>query len=108
MFSLLVVDNSGFLPTYTSNQGKKQGVIRPVRVQLEIPKGVELLNGRQKAELGYLEGRSNKIITVFTTASPTDNRGRMEWTVKGPKGAKLTINITSERAGTIRKEVVLE
>jgi len=104
----LVVDNCGFLPTYTSNQGKKQGVMRSVRVELEIPEGVELLNGRQKEEIGHLEGRSNKIGSIFSVASPTDNRGRLEWTLKGSQGTKLEIHIMSERAGTIRQEVILE
>jgi len=104
----LVIDNSGFLPTFTSEQGKSCVVIRPVRVELEIPDSVEILNGRVKAELGHLEGRSNKIGAIFTIASPTDNRSRIEWTVKGTVGNKITIHIRSERAGTIHKQLVLE
>jgi murein tripeptide amidase MpaA len=104
----LVVDNSGFFPTYTSNQGKKQDAMRPVRVELEIPDGVKVLNGRVKVELGHLEGRSNKIGSIFTIASPTDNRGRLEWTLKAHEGTKLLIHVKSERAGTIHREIVLE
>jgi len=104
----LVIDNSGFLPTFTSEQGKNRAVIRPVRVELEIPDSVEVLNGRLKTELGHLEGRSNKIGAIFIIASPTDNRRRIEWTLKGKIGNMVTLHIRSERAGTIHKQLVLE
>jgi len=103
----LVVDNNGFLPTYTSNQGKKRAVMREVRVELDLPDGVELLNGREKTKLGHLEGRSNKIGQIFVISSPTDNRGRLEWTLKAQSGTKVTLHILSERAGSIHKEVTL-
>lgn len=104
----LVVDNSGFLPSYTSNQGKKRGAMREVRVELELPKGVEILNGRQKSVLGHLEGRSNKIGQTFIAATPTDNRGRLEWTFKAPQGTVIKLHILSERAGKLHREVILE
>lgn len=104
----LVVDNSGFLPSYTSNQGKKRGAMREVRVELELPKEVEILNGRQKSVLGHLEGRSNKIGQTFIAATPTDNRGRLEWTFKAPQGSVIKLHILSERAGKLHREVILE
>jgi hypothetical protein len=103
----LVVDNNGFFPTYTSNNGKKRGVMRAVRVELETLEGVEIVNGRKKEELGHLEGRSNKLGQTFLLATPTDNRARREWTVKAPAGTKLQLHITSERAGVIHTEIVL-
>ena len=104
----MVVDNTGFFPTYTSNQGKNKNLLRPVSVDLEFPGEVIILNGRKKTEIGHLEGRSNKIGAIFTVASPTDNRGRLEWTVKAVKGTPITIHIKSDRAGTIHKEINLE
>ena len=103
----LVVDNNGFLPTYTSNQGKKRSVMREVRVELDLPDGAELLNGREKTKLGHLEGRSNKIGQIFVISSPTDNRGRLEWTLKAQSGSKVALHIISERAGSIHKEISL-
>lgn len=104
----LVVDNGGFFPTYTSNQGKKRGVMRPVRVELELPEGVGIVNGRAKTEIGHLEGRSNKIGQIFLLATPTDNRARREWTFKAPAGSQIGLHIISERAGAIHKQVRLE
>ena len=103
----LVVDNSGFFPTYTNNQGQTRKTIRPLRVELEIPEDVEIINGKRKSELGHLEGRSNKIGQIFVLSSPTDNRARIEWVLKATKDSKLIIHIKSERAGMIHKEVTL-
>lgn len=103
----LVVDNDGFFPTYTSNQGKKRGTMRPLRAELEIPEGAEIVNGRAKENLGHLEGRSNKLGQTFMLATPTDNRARQEWTVKATAGTKLQLHLTSERAGAIHTEIVL-
>jgi murein tripeptide amidase MpaA len=103
----LVVENSGFLPTYTSKQGKKRGIMRPVRVELELPEGGELLNGKLRTELGHLEGRSNKLAVSHQSTSPTDNRARAEWTLRAPAGATVKVNVLSERAGTVRRELAL-
>lgn len=104
----LVVDNNGFFPTYTSNIGKKRKVMREVRVELDMSGSVEILNGRSKNKLGHLEGRSNKLGQTFMQASPTDNRARLEWTIKAFPGTSIQLHITSERAGAIHKEIVLE
>jgi murein tripeptide amidase MpaA len=103
----LVVDNAGFLPVYTSNQGKKRKASRPVRIEWEIPDDAEFINGKRKTELGFLEGRSNKIGTTFGVASPTDNRSRLVWTLKAQAGAKLALHIKCDRAGNIHQDVVL-
>jgi murein tripeptide amidase MpaA len=103
----LVVENSGFLPTYTSVQGKKRKAMRPVRAEIHLPAGAILANGKRRVEIGHLEGRSNKFeVSVYST-SPTDNRGRVEWVVKAPAGTEIGIKVTSERAGTIQRKVQL-
>ncbi|MGE5124176.1 MAG: M14 family metallopeptidase [Acidobacteriaceae bacterium] len=105
----LVVENSGFLPTYTSQQGKARKYIRPVRVELELPDGAVLTSGKWREDLGHLEGRSNKLdLGANSTESPTDNRARLEWVIQAPEGSKLKLDILSERAGTLHKEVILE
>ncbi|OGN93034.1 MAG: hypothetical protein A2Y88_10435 [Chloroflexi bacterium RBG_13_48_10] len=105
----LVVENNGFLPTYTSQQSKIRQAIRPVRVELVLPEGASFASGKHREELGHLEGRSNKLDVAASHAeSPTDNRLRLEWVIEAPKGTKIGMNILSERAGTIHQEVVLE
>ncbi len=105
----LVVENTGFLPSFTSQQGKARRSARPVRVELELPEGAQLTSGKRREELGHLEGRSNKLEVGTTGAeSPTDNRARLEWVIKAASGSRLRVMILSERAGTISREVVLQ
>jgi murein tripeptide amidase MpaA len=104
----LVVENSGFLPSFTSQQSKSRKSSRPVRVELELPDGAILTNGKRREELGHLEGRSNKLEVVASSAdSPTDNRARLEWVIQAAAGTKFTIKILSERAGSIKRDVTL-
>jgi murein tripeptide amidase MpaA len=105
----LVVENTGYLPTYTSEQGKKRKAIRPVRLELELPDGARFVNGRPRIELGHLEGRSNKFdVTTCWGESPTDNRSRNEWVVNAKPGSTLKLHVLSERAGSIHREIKLD
>jgi murein tripeptide amidase MpaA len=105
----IVVENTGFLPTYTSQQAKIRKAIRPVRIELEMADNVKIINGRHRMELGHLEGRSNKLdVSDLWSASPTDNRARAEWVLHSDKGSTVKIHISSERAGTIHRSLLLE
>jgi len=104
----LVVENGGYLPTFTSAQGQKRKAMRPVRVEVDLPEGVALVTGKAKAELGHLEGRSNKVYAMAHFASsPTDNRTHAQWVVSGPAGAEIRLRILSDRAGSVQRSVVL-
>jgi hypothetical protein len=79
-----------------------------VRVELDLPEGVSLVNGKRRTELGHLEGRSNKLdVDSYHDSSPTDNRSRAEWVLRGPAGAIIQLHILSDRAGSIHPKVVL-
>jgi hypothetical protein len=105
----LVVENNGFLPSYTSQQTKSRKSCRPVRVELEIPVGAVLMSGKLRQELGHLEGRSNKMeVSAIFGDSPTDNRARLEWVIQAAPGSKIKLKIMSERAGSINREAVLQ
>lgn len=103
---LAVVENTGFLPTYGSNQAKKMKAVRPVRLELELPEGATLVGGKRKQEIEHLEGRSNKLGVSFSD-SPTDNRGKAEWLFRAPQGGKVTLRAVAERGGTIVEELSL-
>ncbi|HSQ27183.1 MAG TPA: M14 family metallopeptidase [Anaerolineales bacterium] len=105
----LVVENSGFLPSYTSLQGKKRKAVRPVRAEIEIPDTTKLISGKLRVELGHLEGRGNKLdATALWGASPTDHRARTEWVIHAEPGTEVGLQILSERAGSIRRKLKLE
>jgi murein tripeptide amidase MpaA len=105
----LVVENSGFLPSFTSQQSKKRKSCRPVRIELELAEGAVLASGKLRQDMGHLEGRSNKLdLGANYTDSPTDNRARLEWVIQAAPGTKINFKIMSERAGAINHEVVLK
>ena len=105
----LVLENTGFLPTYTSQQGKKRKAIRPVRIEIELPAGATLVNGKRRTDLGHLEGRSNKLdVSNIWDFSPTDNRARAEWVIHGTPGSTVKLNILNERAGMAHLGLRLE
>lgn len=104
----LVVENSGFLPSYTSAQGRKRKASRPIRVKLGLPDGVSLMLGKARTELGHLAGRSHRLdVSSGYASSPTDNRAWAEWIVHGPAGAEIDIEILGDRIGQRRQRVVL-
>jgi murein tripeptide amidase MpaA len=104
----LVVENAGFLPTFTSIQGKNRKAVRPVRAELELPEGVILVDGRRRVELGHLEGRSNKLdVSSIWSEGSTDHRARAEWTLQGQPGSIVTVHVLSERAGSFHRQVTL-
>jgi murein tripeptide amidase MpaA len=104
----LVVENSGFLPTCTSEQARNRKAGRTVRVELHLPEGVQLLSGRHKVDLDHLAGRSGRLdATMIWTSSPTDNRARCEWVLAGPSGAQIGVHVFSDRAGSLHTWVTL-
>lgn len=106
---LLVVENNGFLPTYTSNQGKTRAASRPLRVELNLPENAQLTSGKRRSELGHLEGRSNKLSLDANMAdSPTDNRAKGEWVIHAPSGTNIEIKVMSDRAGNLIRQITLE
>jgi murein tripeptide amidase MpaA len=109
----LVIENNGYLPAFTSQQARKRRSARPVTAELMLPMnglavGCQIVVGKERMEIGYLEGRSNKddITSVFG-ATPTDNRGHIQWLVEASPGTQLELVVRSERAGVIRKTIVL-
>jgi hypothetical protein len=102
-----VIENRGFLSTSGSNQAAKLKAVRPVRLELELPEGATLKSGKQKQEIGHLQGRSNKLDVAYYGVSPTDNRGKAEWLIHAPQGGVLTLCAVAERGGTIRRHIVL-
>lgn len=105
---VVVVDNSGFLPTYTTQQSRQKQAVRPVRAAIKLSGSARLAGGKPEIEIGHLEGRSNKGGMFMWDHSPMDNRGKAEWLVEAEAGSSVDISITSERAGVIRKKIILE
>ena len=103
-----LLENRGFLPTYTSKKGLARAAARPVKVTLTLPEGATLVTGQAEQEVGHLEGRANKAFGGFGFPSPTDNQRKVEWVVRAPAGATLHLAAHAERAGAARTDITLD
>lgn len=104
----VVVQNAGWLPTYVTKKALERKVCRGVVAELELPEGVTLSTGQLRVEGPQLEGRAYKASAPSGwAADPTLDRTRFEWVVSGPAGARVNLRVRHDRAGCIRREVVL-
>ncbi|MCD6287180.1 MAG: carboxypeptidase, partial [Anaerolineae bacterium] len=102
----LVVQNTGWLPSYVTKKAVEKKVIRGLVCEIQLPEGATLEAGEPREELGQLEGRAYK------GAFPEDedetvDRIKVEWVVRAPKGGTVKLVARHERAGTVRADVEL-
>ena len=101
-----VVQNTGWLPTSVSGRAQEKSLARPIEVDIALPPGATLLNGKLRVEAGQLAGRALKS-HAYDINDATNDRVSVEWVVRAPAGSAVTVKATSQRAGTITREVVL-
>jgi len=61
-------------------------------------------------ELGQLEGRAYKQVQLLSFrlfAEATEDRAKVEWTIRAPRGGKVGLTARHERVGVVRAEVEL-
>lgn len=104
----LVLQNEGWLPTYVTKKALERKVTRGVIAEITLPKGVSLESGREREELGELEGRVYKPAFTDELAESTSDRVKVEWVVRAKKGSKIKLLAKHDRAGVVREEVVLK
>ena len=105
----LAVENTGWLPTYVTKKALEKKLTRGIIAEILLPKGVTLQSGKQKEELGELEGRAYKPIFVLDESDEsTYDRTKIEWVVKGKKGNKVKLIAKHDRAGVIKTELTLK
>ena len=108
----LVVQNSGWLPSYVTRIAKQKKLARGVVCEIDLPQGATLETGKLREELNQLEGRAYKPAAANTwagsSADETDDRLKIEWVVRAPKGSVVKLSARHERAGTARTELRLE
>ncbi len=95
----VIVQNTGFLPTWISEAARKTAVAKPVKAKLETT-GV-FVTGKTEVELGHLDGRANQYESPsFYTAYPIQSRAKAEWVVR-QDGGSVTVVVSSNKAGTV-------
>jgi murein tripeptide amidase MpaA len=105
----LVVQNSGWLPSYVSKMALKHKVVRGVLAEISLPAGAELVNGKPREELGELEGWAymHTGVSFWPNRTPTGDRAHVDWIVRAPAGAEVGLAAWHDRAGRIETRVVL-
>ncbi|MGZ9234145.1 MAG: M14 family metallopeptidase [Anaerolineales bacterium] len=103
----LVIQNEGWLPTYITKKALERKVTRGVVAEITLPKGSSLASGKEREELGELEGRAHINAFADELAEGTSDRIKVEWVVKAKKGTKIKLLAKHERAGVVKAEVVL-
>jgi murein tripeptide amidase MpaA len=99
----MVLQNTGWLPTYVTKKAQEKKVVRGVVCEIELPEGASLETGKQRVELGQLEGRAYKPSAHFGYYVPdvTEDRTDVEWVVRAPKGGAVKLTARHDRGGTI-------
>ncbi|HEX6796364.1 MAG TPA: M14 family metallopeptidase [Ktedonobacterales bacterium] len=105
----LVVENTGWLPTYVTKLALEKQLTRGVIAEIALPEGATLASGKPREERGQLEGRAYKPPAPigWNVADPTDDRLKVEWVVRAPAGGTVDLVARHERAGTVRAAVEL-
>jgi murein tripeptide amidase MpaA len=104
----VVAQNTGWLPTYVTKRALERKIVRPVIAEIDLPEGATMVQGKCRDEFGQLEGRCYKNASGFgPSADPTDDRVKIQWTVKAPTGGVCKITLRHQRAGTARCEVTI-
>lgn len=104
----LVVENSGWLPTYITQKALERKVSRGVIAEIQLPKGASLESGKARETLGEMEGRAYKPAMVDETEEGTLDRLKVEWVVKAKKGVKVKVSAKHDRAGTVKLDLILK
>ena len=104
----LVVENTGWLPTYVTKKGLERKVARGVICEIKLPKGATLKSGQARQECAQLEGRVYKSALLDSSEESTRERLKVEWVVHAPRGGAVNLTARHDRAGRVRAKVVLK
>ncbi len=110
----LVVENSGYLPTYGTQIAKDHKTARELVVEIDLPPEAKLIQGKPWEEVGHLEGRVGMMATpvfIGTGFDPMDgmaSRKKVEWLIEAPAGTKITVGARQERSGKLAATLVCE
>jgi murein tripeptide amidase MpaA len=105
----LVVQNSGWLPSYVSRRGLQRRQTRGVLAEITLPAGARLLAGKPREALGELEGWSHLHtgVSFWPNRTPTADRAYAEWTLQAPAGTEIALRAWHERAGEVAARATL-
>jgi len=110
----MVVQNTGYLPSYVSKRALARQQTRGVVAEIELPNyiigdtsgKIALVSGKSRQLMGELEGRAYKhsLMSFWTDTTPTSDRCVCEWIIKaeGNCSDEIVLVAKHEKAGTLR------
>ena len=104
----LVVQNTGWLPTYVTKKALDKKFTRGVVAEIALPRGAVLHAGKSREELGQLEGRAYHSAFTDDNEGMTNDRLKVEWVVHAPRGGTVKLSARHERAGVVRVTLKLK
>jgi len=105
----LIVQNTGWLPSYVSKVAVKRKLLRGVLAEISVPADARLVSGRPREELGELEGWAylHTGISFWPNKNVTADRAHVDWVVQGKAGTEIALTAWHERAGRVERRVTL-
>jgi murein tripeptide amidase MpaA len=102
------VANNGFQSTSLTQMAEKRKFAKPVIAQIKVPEGVEILSTRDWINLGSIDGRAEKLPGLLKPAPAGEGHVKTaEWLIRGKKSAKVTVKMSSEKAGVAKATISL-
>ncbi|MCL2548090.1 MAG: hypothetical protein FWE76_02865, partial [Symbiobacteriaceae bacterium] len=100
------VENTGFLPTSSTQKAINNRITAPVKAFLC---GGTVLRGESEITVGHLQGRSATLSQgPYGGGSSPGLRKKVEWLVEVSPGERVTIIASGDRAGTVKQTVCLK
>ncbi|MFP3952138.1 MAG: carboxypeptidase, partial [Candidatus Bathyarchaeia archaeon] len=106
------VENRGFLPTNISEQALKMGKAKTVKAEIDLGDGVELVSGERIADLGHIEGRSDRLpgkpLYSASRGKDEESAKTVEWVLKADElPARSQVTVDGRKGGVVRREINL-
>ncbi len=108
---VMVVENSGWLPNYVTRKALEKQLTRGVIFEIAFPDGGSLQTGKAREVGSQLEGRAyaDPVATPSTVSSANmDTRTKHEWIVRGKPGTHVSVIARHDRAGIVKRDVMLK
>jgi murein tripeptide amidase MpaA len=109
----LVVQNTGWMPSYGSKKALEKRLVRGVIAEIALPEGATLKSGDPRQDIGQLEGRAYTASSLTPWGMLmgngfTPDRAKAEWVIHAPNGGEVTLVARHPRAGRVKATLKIE
>lgn len=89
-----VVENHGYLPSFILGSAKSRSFSDPMRLQLQLDPGLELVTGESNLQLGHMMGwggNDRSTTPMLARSTVEHSKRRAVWVVRGAGNATATV-----------------